>query len=392
MTTTLPAFELFSPDAFDHPGGALPGGPLAVGTEGHAVLSYDLAAAVLRDRRFQNSALRLMEDFGITAGPVHEFRARSIIMVEGAPHLRLRTPLARFMSPVTVEKTRQALRDIVASIVGHLDDGAPVDFHAAVDRRLPSLVYCHLAGAPATDAPQVQSLSERTLSLLSRDRRLASSILQAYDELFDYLARLIADKRERGLGDDMLAYLIEAHDAGALTEPELLAEATSMLEASSVNTAHQIGLVVWVLLRDRAVWQRLVQDPSLIPAAVVEALRLYPRTGVVSKIATEDVELAGVTIPKGSDVHVAVWSANRDPERFAAPAQFDLSRERNQPLTFSTGPHNCLGQGLAKVEMEEVVRFLAENHPDAAVVEDGTRIGRVAGRWHVEALTVDLKP
>ncbi|XVQ09649.1 cytochrome P450 [Spirillospora sp. CA-255316] len=392
MTTTLPRFELFAPDAFDHPGGALAEGPLALGSEGFAVLSYELASAVLRDTRFQNSALRLMEDFGIADGPVHDFRARSIIMIEGAPHLRLRTPLARFMSPVTVEKIRGVLRDIVAGIAADLDDSAPVDFHEGIDRRIPSLVYCHLAGAPATDAPKVQSLSERTLSLLSRDRSLVPSILEAYDELFAYLADLIARKREQGLGDDMLSYLISLRDEGRLTEQELLAEAASMLEASSINTAHQSGLVVWTLLGDRDVWQRLLEDPSLIPAAVLEALRLYPRTGVVSKIATEDIELAGTTIARGSDVHVAVWSANRDPKRFENPGAFDLARERNQPLTFSTGPHNCLGQGLAKVEMEEVVKHLVDNYPDAVVVEDGTRIGQVAGRWLVESLTVNLKP
>jgi len=392
MTVTLPRFELFAPDAFDHPGGALPEGPLAIGSEGYAVMTFELASAVLRDSRFQNSALRLMEDFGIAEGPVHDFRARSIIMIEGPSHLRLRTPLARFMSPVTVERTREVLRDIVTDIALDLDDSGPVDFHSSVDRRIPSLVYCHLAGAPVTDSPRVQSLSERTLSLLTRDRGLVPDILAAYDELFSYLEDLITRKREHGLGEDMLSYLISLHDEGKLTEEELLAEATSMLEASSVNTAHQTGLVVWTLLRDRIVWQRLVDDPSLIPAAVVEALRLYPRTGVVSKIATEDVQIGGIVIPRGSDVHVAVWSANRDPNRFDRPGDFDLDREGNQPLTFSTGSHNCLGQGLAKVEMEEVVRNLIENYPGTVVVEKETRIGQVAGRWLVEFLTVDLKP
>lgn len=392
VMTTLPDFELFAPDAFEHSGGALPGGPLAVGSEGYAVLSYDLASKALRDSRLQNSALRLMEEFGITDGPVHDFRSRSILMLEGKPQLRLRTPLARFMSPVTVQNTRDTLRDIVTGIAADLDDSAPVDFHGEVGRRLPSMVYCHLAGAPASDAPAVQSISERTLSLLSRDRSLVSSILEAYDELFAYLADLIKRKSETGLGSDMLSYLIAQRDEGKLTEEELVADAASMLEASSVNTAHQIGLVVWTLLRDRAVWERLVDERSLIPAAVTESLRLYPRTGVVSKIAAENIELGEAVIPRGSDVHVAIWSANRDPERFASPAEFDLVRERNQPLTFSTGPHNCLGQGLAKAEMEEVVTFLAENYPDAAVVEESTRVSRVAGRWHVESLTVNLQP
>ena len=142
---------------------------------------------------------------------------------------------------------------------------------------------------------------------------------------------------------------------------------------------------MWTLLRNRQVWKRLIEDPSLIPAAVVEALRLYPRTGVVSKIATEEVTVGDVIIPQGSDVHVVVWSANRDPERFKGAEEFDLDRERNQPLTFSTGSHNCLGQGLAKVEMEEVVQHLIENYPEAEVVEDATKISQAGGRWLVDS-------
>jgi cytochrome P450 len=190
----------------------------------------------------------------------------------------------------------------------------------------------------------------------------------------------------------MLSYLISLNDSGKLSDEELVAEAASMLEASSVNTAHQTGLVVWTLLGDREVWQRLLDEPDLIGAAVVEALRLYPRTGVVSKIATQDIEVDGVHIPAGSDVHVVVWSANRDPERFDRPTEFDLDRDRNQPLTFSTGAHNCLGQGLAKVEIEEVVSHLVEHYPHARVVDAGTRITQAGGRWLIDSLTIDLNP
>ena len=392
MSTLLPQLELFTPEAADHAGGALPDGPIAVGSEGYAILDFALATAVLRDTRFQNAALKLMEEFGITDGPVHEFRAQSIIMAEGKRHLRLRTPLARFMGPATVQNTRDTLRGIVTRITADLDASQAVDFHAGVSRRIPSLVYCHLAGAPQADAPKVQSLSERTLSLLSRDRSLKPVIIEAYAELSAYLTDLIGRKRAAGLGEDMLSFLISLNDEGKLSDEELYNEATAMLEASSVNTAHQIGLVVWTLLRNRDAWQQLLEDRSLVPAAVVEALRLYPRTGVVSKVATEDIELGGTVIPAGSDVHVAVWSANRDPERFEDPLNYRLDRERNQPLTFSTGTHNCLGQGLAKVEMEEVVNFLLDNHPDATVIESQTDVKQVGGRWLVHALTLDLQP
>ncbi|GGG26654.1 cytochrome P450 [Rhodococcoides trifolii] len=390
--STLHAFDPFAPDSLAHVGGAADGAALVQGDYGYAVLDFELATAVLRDTRFINAALTLMEQFGITDGPVHDFRAKSVIMAEGSQHMRLRTPLARFMGPSTVEDIRTVLREIIADIDPADGTRGPLDFHAAVDQKIPARVYCYLAGAPAEDAPRVASLSARTLALLQRDPSLKDSILEAYDELFAYLGELIASKRSAGLGDDMLSFLIRQEDAGKLTSEELLSEATAMLEASSVNTAHQTGLVVWTLLRDRAAWSRLIEDQSLIPAAVVEACRLYPRPGIVSKIASVDIELAGTTIPAGSDVHVAVWSANRDPKRFDDPSTFDLDREASQPLTFSTGLHGCLGQSLAKVEMEEVVRYLIENHPNAVVVDEGTEIGHGGGRWLVGSLAVDLDP
>lgn len=390
MTATL--FDPFSPDTDQHSGGAFDGRSIIEGDYGYAIVDYELAGIVLRDRRFGNSALRLMEEIGITDGPVHEFRDRSIIMVEGPQHLRLRMPLARFMSPVTVTKIRSVLQQIVGDIAEDLDVTRPVDIHDAMARRIPSMVYCYLAGAPMSDAPKVQSISERTLSLLTRDRTVADTVRAAYVDQWAYLEDLIARKRAEGLGEDMLSYLLAQGDEGKLTEQEVVTEATSMLEASSVNTAHQASLVLWVLLRERDVWDRIVQDPSLIPAAVVEALRLYPRTGMVSKIATEDIEVGGITIPAGTDVHIAVWSANRDPERFDNPDVFDLDRERNQPLTFSTGPHNCLGQGLAKAEIEEVVGFLAAHYPNATVVESETSVSQAGGRWLVNELHVDLAP
>lgn len=389
---TVSTFDPFSPDTSQHVGGSFHGESVTKGSYGFAVLSHEASGKVLRNIKFQNSALRLMEEFGITKGPIHEFRGNSVIMQEGPNHLRLRTPLARFMNPITVERTRSVLQDLAGEIFDEIQPATTVEFHDQVGRRIPSMVYCHLAGAPKTDAPKVQELSEGTLALLTRDKSLTPSILAAYEEVFAYLSDLIQRKRDTGLGEDMLSYLIQISQEGKLTEQELVTEATSMLEASSVNTAHQISLVVWTLLQHRDVWNRLVQDNSLIPAAIVEAIRLYPRTGVISKIATEDLEVDGTLIPEGSDVHVAVWSANRDPERFDDPEVFDLDRERNQPLTFSTGPHNCLGQGLAKAEIEEIVTALVQRYPNARIVDDKTSVGQKGGRWLVDSLTIDLEP
>ena len=165
---TLPVIDPFAPESPMHDGGAFLGQSVVEGPYGFAVLDYALASSVLRDNRFQNSALRLMEEFGIVSGPAHDSGPKH-------HHARGQTTPAAPYSPGSVHESghRAAysffLRDIVSGIVADLDDSKPVEFHAAVDRRLPSLVYCHLAGAPASDAPKVQSLSEGTLALLSRD-------------------------------------------------------------------------------------------------------------------------------------------------------------------------------------------------------------------------------
>lgn len=389
--TTLPYYDPFAAEAREHPGGALDGSAVVHSPVGYTVMTHELALAVMRDQRFGNATLKLMEDFGITTGAVHEYRARSLLLSEGERHTRLRSPLARFMGPAIVQDTVGVVREILDDIDASLDPAQPIAFDTQIAERIPPRIYCHLADAPVEDAPLVGSFSARVLTILNRDKSLIPLILETYDELWAYLRNLIAQKRADGLGTDLLSHLIRMNDEGKLSDDELLDQATGMLEASSVNTAHQIGLVVWALLRDRDVWARLVADPTLVPTAVVEVLRLYPRPGVISKIAYEDVELDGTLIPQGADIHIAIWSANRDPARFEESNTFVLDRERNQPLTFSSGAHNCTGQNIARLEMEEVVRFLIERYPDAVVLDEGTKVEKSGGRWFVRSLAVDLK-
>ena len=232
--------------------------------------------------------------------------------------LRLRTPLARFMGPATVQtpvRPPRHRRDIDAG-TRRL---APVDFHAAVDRRIPSLVYCHLAGAPPTDAPRVQSLSERTLSLLARDRSLIPSSSRPTTNCSTTSPISSRASGADGLGEDMLSYLIrsptkEADRRGTVRRSDL--DARSQFRehrppdrSGGLDAAARPGGLA-------AARRGPVADPGRRRRGDCGST---PAPACVSKIATEDIELDGTTIPAGSDVHVAVWSANRDPERFDEP-------------------------------------------------------------------------
>jgi cytochrome P450 len=394
MTRVLPELDLYDPDVRAHPEEAMArvraDSPMASSRNGHAVIGYELAKTVLRDPRLVGAALRVMEDIGIKDGPVYEYRARSLIMSLDDRHMRLRIPMARFLGPSTVKNLRDVIRGIVDDLFGKLEARQPVDFHAAVAELLPARVYCHLAGAPTEDAPLVGSLSEKVLSVLNRDPALTPSILDAYDVLFDYIDRLLAEKR-RHPGDDMLSFFLAQEAEGKLSSSEVRDEAVAMLEASAVNTAHQTGLTVWSVLSRENVWAKLVADPSLIPAAVIEAIRLYSRPGVISRVAREDIEIDGVPIQRGEVVHVSIWAANRDPEKFEDPDEFRLDRSPNQPLSFSTGAYGCLGQSLARLEIEEILRHIVERYPSTRLLP-GTVVDQTSAfhRWIVRSLMVQL--
>lgn len=393
---SLPELDLFAPDVREHPDEALARvraeSPLAWSSNGYVVVSHALAKSVLRDQRLVGAALHVMEQMGITDGPVYEYRARSLIMSLDDRHMRLRAPMARFLGPSTVQGMRAVIREIIADLFGRLDPRKPVELHSAVGELLPARIYCHLAGAPAEDARLVGRLSEQVLSVLDRDPSMTPVILRAYDELFGYIDRLLAEKR-RNPSDDMLSLFLSQEAEGKLSAEEVRDEAVAMLEASSVNTSFQTGLTVWALLEREDVWARLIADPSLIPAAVNEAIRLYARPGVITRVAREDTEINGVPIPRGSTVHVSVWAANRDTDRFEDPNEFRLDRQNSQPLSFSTGGYSCLGQSLARLEIEEVVGHLVDHFPAARLLP-GTAMDHTSAfhRWLVTSLMIQLLP
>jgi cytochrome P450 len=197
--------------------------------------------------------------------------------------------------------------------------------------------------------------------------------LRAGKELAVYLYKLIKAK-EAEPGDDLLSRLIDARlRTGELTDREITSMAILLLVAGHETTANQLALGVAALLRnpEQVEVLRTATEPEVINGAVEELLRLLTITHFGRRrIATEDVELNGTLIKAGEGVIAAADIANRDPRLFADPEAFDPARTPNRHVAFGFGVHQCLGQPLARLELQLALPALLRHFPDLRLAAD----------------------
>jgi pimeloyl-[acyl-carrier protein] synthase len=183
--------------------------------------------------------------------------------------------------------------------------------------------------------------------------------------------RALAAERRRRPGDDLLSGLVEAEEAGdRLSEQELLATCVLLYVAGHETTVNLIGNGVLALLRHRAEWRRLRDDPALLPGAIEELLRYDGPVQRTGRIAQEPVEIGGVDIAAGTLVLGLLGAANRDPAHFPDPDRLDVTREEPRHLAFGVGIHYCLGAPLARLEAHVAIQTLLRRCPDLALAPE----------------------
>ncbi|NUT52765.1 MAG: cytochrome P450 [Saccharothrix sp.] len=263
------------------------------------------------------------------------------------------------------------VRDMVAG-------GAPADLKAALGFPLPVWVICDMLGVPESDREKFAYWSN---TLLSLTRYTQAEIDAAQAEFGAYMSAHIAATRQDP-GDDLISELIvAAAGAGAVMPDEaLLATAQGLLVAGHETTANMIGKMVGMLLADRSRWEALLADPSLVRTAVEEALRADANPGFgIPRYITEDAEVDGTVIPRGTTVVCNLAAANRDGSAFADADGMDLARTPNAHLAFGAGAHSCLGQSLARTELQAVLDVLLRELPTLELAVPAADLERVDG-------------
>lgn len=261
---------------------------------------------------------------------------------------------------------RPRIQEIVdESIDAMLAGPRPADLVPALALPVPSLVICDLLGVPYADHDFFQSRSAKLLhrSVPTAERRSAANEIRAY------MAELIAQKEKQPTDDLLGRQLAKGADREDLAGLGFL-----LLLAGHETTGNMISLGVMTLLERPAALATLREDPATTPEIVEELLRYFTIAEfVTSRIAREDVELGGVLIRAGEGVITLGNVANRDPAAFVDGDTFDIGRGARHHIAFGFGPHQCLGQNLARIELQIVFDTLFARIPDlrlAATVDE----------------------
>ncbi|WP_018218334.1 cytochrome P450 [Salinispora vitiensis] len=334
------------------------------------VSRYAEAERVIRDPRF------LMEDAawigqshpGWTEHP--SFRSLMLEMVNHNPpdHARLRRLVSRAFTPRRVAELRPAVEQLIDDLLDQMAarEGGTADFMADFALPLPVTVIGELLGIPPADriwfAPRVEAFTD-AIEESMRGPSLAEAD-QAVKELWARLGEL-ADERRRNPRNDMVSELVSVSDSGddRLSHDELLANLVLLYAAGYETTSNLLGNGLAALLERPALKERLRQNPTQASAFVEEMLRFDPPIQIATRYTAQATTLGGLNIDAGTQIIVLIGSANRDPDRFADPDEFDPDRADGGSMVFGVGAHYCLGAALARMEAEIAFPRLLDRFP-----------------------------
>ncbi|HEV2375217.1 MAG TPA: cytochrome P450 [Streptosporangiaceae bacterium] len=323
---------------------------------------------VLSDPRFSRAETRRLAVS--TAASVIFEAPGNILDLDPPEHTRLRRLVASTFTARRIRDMRPRIQEIADNLIADMKTAtAPIDLNPVFCLPLPIAVICEILGVPFGDREEFRGYAERVFSAgaFSRDESLRS-----LKSLAAYMTKLIADKQANPDGSLLESLTTARYEEDRLSEQELVHLSMSLLIAGHETTANMIGMGLVALFDHPLQLAALRDDPSLAPTAVDEVLRHIPLAinqdnGLV-RATTEDVELAGVTIPAHSAVYACQPAANMDPQAFDDPERFDITRtDAADHMSFGHGPHHCLGAMLARIELEVAFNSLLAAFPTLAL-------------------------
>jgi len=307
--------------------------------------------------------------------PNHEQLVQlSMLEQDGRHHRRLRMLVLREFSRHFVEKHRNMIQEYVDRLLTPLLEKKDIDFVAELAAHVPGHIIGNILGVPDEDCPQLRIWSENIVQYFDADRTEVNKQLaeSATTEFKDYLVKLIA-ARENKPQDDLLSVLIGAKNAGELDQTELISLSLLILAGGHGSTIDVLGTGLLALLSHPDQHKKLRSAPELTGTAIYEMFRYDAPLPFFHRYASEEVEVMGRTYPKGTKFGLLYGSANRDPAQFPDADKFQIGRAPNRHIAFGRGAHLCLGNNLARLDMEVIFRRLLDRTQDIQCNTDQPR-------------------
>ncbi|MCK7611927.1 cytochrome P450 [Roseibium sediminicola] len=313
----------------------------------------------------------------------------SLLDSDGAVHDRLRKQVFKLFTPVMVGRLRDDIQAYVDRLVDGLADRQEIDFIEDLAAHVPGHIIGRVLGVPDEDCPQLRVWSENIVQYFDIDRSDARKDLAETNttEFYHYLLELKA-ARAADPKEDLLSLMIESERAGQLSHDEFISTAMLILMAGHGSTIDVLGSGMHALLKFPGEMQRLRDEPGLMKTAVQEMFRFESPLPFFHRYSTEEVELCGKTYPRGTKFGVLYGSANRDPNQFPDADRFDVGRTPNWHIAFGRGAHFCLGNHLARLDMDIIFSTLLKRFRTIELADTDVRYKKGLSVRGPEALRI----
>ncbi|MEJ8572519.1 cytochrome P450 [Microbaculum marinum] len=322
-----------------------------------ALRAHDVLAMLGDPRTIQVEGPDYVELNGIPDGVVARFLKDIFLFGNGDAHRAKRGLFARTFAHGAIREARPRIRAVADAIVADLPRSESFDFIERMAARVPAEMIAAILGLPGSEVPYFTRHACTVARALTpvyphrhhREIEDAALHLSTYVEEH-MLARMVEPR------DDVLSKLVaDWRSNQVIPFPSLVHQVLGIILGGSDTTRAAFAMLVALLVQHPRQWRLVKDDQALIPGAVAEALRYEPSVGSVARFTTAPVEVGGVLLPAGVMLRVSTMSAMRDPALYADPDRFDIRRcdhPRMHPV-FGAGPHRCIGEMLARLEMQE---------------------------------------
>ena len=298
---------------------------------------------------------------------VKNYQADQFIQHDRPEHLDMRKIVHGYFTPKAMESWRPFVVNAVKELLDAAEEKGSMDVMRDLATPLPVLVIAQMMGVPAEDRPYVRQLAEKLLYIGRGEYDRMPILTDGMKGMVEYVSPLV-DERIAKPGDDFISVLASGEKKGVFTRHQVLVNTSLLLLAGHETTINLIcnGTLAFIQHPDQ--WALYKEDPGgRAKWATEECLRYDAPVKSIQRLASQDIEVRGKVMEKNDRIRWFISSANRDPNVFADPDKFDITRQPNPHVAFGNGVHHCLGATLARVEGQEVFKALAERFPGLQV-------------------------
>ncbi len=334
--------------------------------------------ALVKDDRLRATTTEFPQIMDFPDGVLFDFFRYGMLTSNDQDHRRRRAPFSRAFAAKLIADLRPTMRSVANSLIDGWERGSQINLVENYASPIPARIISGMLGLADKDIPYFTELvySLSRVFFLSNTRQEILEIEEAGAGLCEYVEKILSDRRRNPQEDFLSTFLASADEANEMSPIEITMQIFSMILGGTDTTRVAFAALIGLLLDHPDQWDQICRDPGLAPKAVQESLRYEPSVAAFGRVTTEDVDFEGHILPAGRIVLLSTISAMRDAAAYQDPDAFDIHRTdlpRLHPV-FGAGAHRCIGEALARAELEEGLLALTERLPHMRLVGERAKL------------------